>query len=57
MSNKLIPENFVPMITIGELDGYLMVYTSESHEDVLELLERTLDVLENGDKDQEMTLQ
>lgn len=57
MKNKMIPEGFVPMITIGELDGYLMVYTSESHEDVLEILERTLDVLENGDKDQEMTLQ
>jgi len=57
MTDKLIPDGFVPLITIGEIDGYLMVYTSEAHEDVLEILERTLDVLENGDKDQEMTLQ
>jgi len=57
MTDKLIPDGFVPLVTIGELDGYLMVYTSEAHEDVLEILERTLDVLENGDKDQEMTLQ
>jgi hypothetical protein len=57
MNDKSIPEGFVPLITIGEIDGYLMVYTSEAHEDVLEILERTLDVLENGDKDQEMTLQ
>ena len=57
MNDKSIPADFVPLITIGEIDGYLMVYTSEQHEDVLEILERTLDVLENGDKDQEMTLQ
>jgi hypothetical protein len=57
MTDKSIPEGFVPLITIGEIDGYLMVYTSEAHEDVLEILERTIDVLENGDKDQEMTLQ
>jgi hypothetical protein len=57
MTDKSIPEGFVPLITIGEIDGYLMVYTSEPHEDVLEILEKTLDVLQNGDKDQEMTLQ
>ncbi len=57
MTDKSIPEGFVPLITIGEIDGYLMVYTSEPHEDVLEILEKTLDVLEKGDKDQEMTLQ
>jgi hypothetical protein len=57
MTDKSIPEGFVPMVTIGELEGYLMVYTSEEHEYVIEILERTLDVLQNGDKDQEMTLQ
>lgn len=57
MTEKFIPEGFVPMVTIGELEGYLMVYTSEAHEDVIAILEKTLDVLENGDKDQEMTLQ
>jgi hypothetical protein len=57
MTDKPIPEGFVPMVTIGELEGYLMVYTSEEHEYVIEILERTLDVLQNGDKDQEMTLQ
>lgn len=57
MTDKAIPEGFVPMVTIGELEGYLMVYTSEEHEYVIEILERTLDVLQNGDKDQEMTLQ
>ena len=57
MTDKSIPDGFVPLITIGEIDGYLMVYTSEPHEDVLEILEKTLDVLQNGDKDQEMTLQ
>lgn len=57
MTDKSIPEGFIPLVTIGELEGYLMVYTSEEHEYVIEILERTLDVLQNSDKDQEMTLQ
>lgn len=58
MNNKVIPEGFIPMVTIGEIDGYLMVYTSESHEDTLDILEKTLEVMtESGDDHQGMTLQ
>lgn len=57
MKEKSIPENFIPLVTIGEIEGYLMVYTAAPHEDVLDILERTLEVLQEGDKDQERTLQ
>jgi len=57
MTEKSIPDNFIPLVTIGEIEGYLMVYTAASHEDVLDILERTLEVLQEGDKDQELTLQ
>ena len=57
MIEKGLPPEFVPMVTIGEIDGYLMVYTAEKHEDTIRILEQTLDVLKSGDKYQEMTLQ
>lgn len=57
MKEKSIPDNFIPLVTIGEIEGYLMVYTAAAHEDVLDILERTIEVLQEGDKDQEMTLQ
>jgi hypothetical protein len=57
MKENSIPNNFIPLVTIGEIEGYLMVYTAAPHEDVLDILERTLEVLQGKDKDQELTLQ
>lgn len=57
MTDKSIPEGFIPLVTIGEVDGYLVVFTAEEHDYTLEILERTVDVLRGSDKDQEMTLQ
>jgi hypothetical protein len=57
MNNKDIPEGFIPFVTIGELDGYLMVYTAESHENTVDIIQRTLDVMTDSDENQEMTLQ
>lgn len=57
MNKPDIPANFIPLVTIGELDGYLMVYTAESHENTVDIIQRTLDVMTDSDKNQEMTLQ
>jgi hypothetical protein len=57
MKENSIPANFIPLVTIGEIEGYLMVYTAAPHDNVLDILERTLEVLQDGDKDQELTLQ
>ena len=57
MKNKQIPEGFIPMVTIGEQDGYLMMFTTEDHEYTLELIETTATMLRGSDKDQGMTLQ
>jgi hypothetical protein len=57
MTDNFIPEGFIPIVTVGEKDGYLMVFTTEGHDYTIEILERTIDVLRESDKDQEMTLQ
>ena len=57
MNKPDIPEGFIPLVTIGELDGYLMVYTAESHENTIDIIQRTLDVMTDSDENQEMTLQ
>jgi hypothetical protein len=57
MKENSIPENFIPLVTIGEIEGYLVIYTAASHEDVLDILEQAAEVLQEGDKDQELTLQ
>jgi hypothetical protein len=57
MKDRNIPAGFIPLVTIGELDGYLMVYTAESHDDTLEILERTIEVLSGTDTNQGMTMQ
>ena len=57
MTDNFIPEGFIPIVTVGEKDGYLMVFTAEDHDYTIEILERTIDVLRESDKDQEMTLQ
>lgn len=38
-----LPEGFVPLVLIGELDNYVMMYTAVSTEETLELLEATLE--------------
>lgn len=57
MNKSDIPQAFIPLVTIGELDGYLMVYTAESHENTVDIIQRTLDVMTGSDENQEMTLQ
>lgn len=57
MKDKIIPEGFIPMVTIGQLDGCLMVYTAESHDDTIDILEKTLEVMLDSDEHQDMTLQ
>lgn len=44
---QLYPENFVPLLVIGEQEGYLMVYTAESNEETRKLLEDALYILDN----------
>lgn len=57
MKDKIIPEGFIPMVTIGQLNGYLTVFTAESHDDTIDILERTLEVMLDSDEHQDMTLQ
>jgi hypothetical protein len=52
-----IPPDFMPLIVIGELDGYLLVYTSETHDEVLNILHTALSVIEEEGKDNRMTMQ
>lgn len=43
--NQPYPEGFVPLVVIGEVDGYLMVFTAESNEETGALLENALYIL------------
>ncbi len=48
-----LPEGFIPLLVIGELDGYVMMYTAVNTEDTLELLEQTLEqVVDDNSFDQ-----
>jgi hypothetical protein len=52
-----IPPDFIPLVIIGELDGYLMVYTAETHDNTVNILHTTLTVIEEEGKDNQMTMQ
>ena len=41
-----IPENVEPLVILGDDNNYLTVYTCMSNEDTIELLRRSLQVLE-----------
>jgi hypothetical protein len=43
--DKPYPEGFEPLVVIGEVDGYLMVFTAESNEVTQDLLENALYIL------------
>lgn len=47
-----LPENFVPLIVIGEVDGYLTIFTGLGNEDVLEILEQTHVAIEEDGYDE-----
>lgn len=53
-----LPKNFVPLFVVGETDGYLTVYTKLSNEEVFNLLNQTMDALEeDGFAEDVVTLQ
>lgn len=57
MKSTGLPEGFIPLITVGEKDGYLMIFTVEDHDYTIELLETAAEELRGTERDQGMTLQ
>ncbi len=41
-----LPENVEPLVIVGDDNSYLTIYTCMSNEDTIELLRRSLHVLE-----------
>jgi len=59
MKIKEIPEGVEPLVILGDDNSYLTVYTCMSNEDTIELLRRSLHVLElenAGDVDKNLHL-
>lgn len=55
---RALPEGFEPLVVVGEVDGHVMVYTILSNTDTMDILEQTLEVIAEGEFDEQvLTLQ
>lgn len=46
------PEGFNPLIVIGEVDGYLTVYTALTNDEVCDILEQAYSAIEENSYDE-----
>lgn len=53
-----LPKSFIPLFIIGEIDGYIHVYTKLTNDESIDLLEDVLESVASSDFDEKVvTLQ
>jgi hypothetical protein len=50
-----LPEDVNDLVVLAEKDGYLMVYTRMPNDETIELLERTVMILQNEGLEEHLT--